>query len=413
MIAPALALLLPLAAPAAAAAPLLERGPDGLELLVQPVPGAPVGALRVLVRAGGAADPPGKDGLAHLVEHLVLVGDAPALRAFHDEARAAGATVNAHTTQGWTRFELDAPAGRFLELAGRFLGLVTNPQWDAVSVGRQRGVLQTEADYHERAGLLDLVDRAVFPAPVQRGSLVGSEGSRSGLDAATARAFFADHHRPDLTTVVVSGPVTAAEARALVEGAYAVPPPPGPPPARGEEPPNLPLQQRVQAGLVLSMLGFRLDPADRGPCVEVAALLELRLRLAIELEGPHVSHVAVECPTLRGVPFLLALAYTSTLDAGDLPAELERAFRELAERPPDARERALVDANLDRRRRRLLADPPALADWLSEQAASAPGTPPAALLPGALPPAARLRALVERTVSAERRVLLSCSPTQE
>lgn len=407
-----LALLLQAAGAGAPGPALLERGPDGLELLVQTVPGAPTGSLRVLVRSGGADDPPGKDGLAHLLEHLVVAGDAPALRRFQDEARAAGAVVNAHTAQGWTRFELDAPAGPFPRLAASFLALVTDPQWDAVSVKRQRGVLRTEADYHEEGGLLDLVDRAVFPAPSQRGSLVGSDGSREWLDAESARGFFAERYRPDLTTVVVTGPLSPAQARALVAGAFAIPPPEAARPPREVEHPNLPLQQRVQAGVTLAMLGFQLDPADRGVCVEVGALLELRLQLAIQLEGPRVSHVAVVCPDLRGLPFLVALAFTSTLDAGDLPAELERAFQGLTTLPPDARERALVDARLARQRARLLGDPAALADWLSERAAPAPGTGVRALLPRTLPPLARLRELARRSITPERRVLLSFSPTQ-
>lgn len=406
-------------APARAQAPApapgashLERGADGLELLVREVPDARVGSLRVLFRSGGADDPPGKDGLAHLVEHLVAVGDGPSLLGFQDQARAAGATVNAHTSQGWTRYELDAPAAAFPALAERFLRLVTNPQWDAASVRRQRGVLRTEADYHERSGLLDLVDRAVFPAPAQGGTLVGSEDSRERLDAAAARAFFAQRYRPDRATVILTGPVTVAWARGLVRSAWAIPPPEAAPPAAEQEPPSLPQQQRLQAGLTLAMLGFRLEPEDRGICVEVAALLELRLRLALELDGPRVSRVAVECPVLRGVPFMVALAYTSTLDGGDLPADLGRAFRGLAERPPDLAERSLVDARLARRRARLLGDPAALADWLSERAAPAPGTPPEGLLPGALPPAARLRELAGRSVRPERQVLLSLSPLQ-
>jgi predicted Zn-dependent peptidase len=399
-----------------AAGPLhLERGADGLELAVLTVPGAPTGALRVLVRTGGADDPPGKDGLAHLVEHLAVEGSAADLPAFRDQARAAGATVNAHTARGWTRFELDAPAGPFPGLAARFLALVTNPQWDAVTVGRQRGVLRTEADYHETTGLIDLVDRAVFPSPRQAGTLVGSEGSRSWLDADQARAFFTEQHRPDRTTIVLAGPLTAAQARALVEGAYAIPPPAGAAPPRPREVPNLPLQQKLQAPVTLAMLGYELDDADRSLCLEVAALLQLRLQLAIQLGGPRVSQVVVECPVLRGHAFLLALAFTSTLDAGDLPGALEAQFTGLATRPPEPRERALVDARLGRRRARLLREPAAAADWISERAAALPEGQPAAaatLLPGALPGDARLRDLARRSVIAERRVELSFSPLQ-
>jgi hypothetical protein len=416
------ALLLAVAMATAAGArstPVLhqERGVDGLELVVQELPLSPTVAVRVLVRAGGADDPPGQDGLAHLVEHLIFEGDDGAAAAsFRDAARAAGAVLNAHTSSAWTRFELDLPARHFESLAPRWLGLVTNPVWDQGSVGRARGVLDTEAEYHAAGGLLDLLDRAVFPAPVQAGTLLGTKDSRSRLTSDGARDFFSRHYRPDLTTLVVTGPVTVAQARALVAGAYAIPPEPSLPAGRPRECPTLPLQERLQAGVTLTMLGYQLDPADRPVCGEVAALLELRLRMAVQLAGPRVSEVSVQCPTLRGHGFLLAMAFTSTLDAGDLPARLQAAVQSLATRPPDLGERSLVDTRLARLRGQLATDGPALADRLSETAAAHSGERGSELgtaLPHALPPGARIAELARRSCAAERRVLLSLSPMQD
>jgi hypothetical protein len=167
--------------------------------------------------------------------------------------------------------------------------------------------------------------------------------------------------------------------------------------------------------VTLTMLGYQLDSADRRICGDVAALLELRLRLAVQLAGPRVSEVSVLCPTLRGHGFLLAMAFTSTLDADDLPVQLQAAVLSLATRPPDATERALVDARLARLRSQLGSDGPALADRLSVTAAANPGDRTSELgtaLPRALPPAGRIAELVQRSCAAERRVLLSFSPMQ-
>jgi zinc protease len=393
-----------------------ERGADGLELVVQEIPGAPTVSVRVLVRAGGTDDPPGQDGLAHLVEHLVFEGDdGQAATSFRDAARAAGAVLNAHTSSSWTRFEMDLPSGAFEVIAPRWLRLVTNPAWDQASVGRARGVLTTEAEYHAEEGLLELFDRAVFPSPVQAGSLVGSRDSRERLTEDMARVFFSRHYRPDRTIIVVTGAATVSQARSLVADGYAIPPAPPEPAGPAQERPNVPLQERLQAGLTLTMLGYQLEPVDRRVCGDVAALLELRLRLTVQLAGPRVSEVSVRCPTLRGQGFLLAMAFTSTLDADDLPVQLQAAVRGLATRPADANERALVDSRLARLRGRLVADGPALADRLSELAAENPGRRASELmaaLPQALPPAGRIAELVQRSCTADRRVMLSFSPMQ-
>jgi hypothetical protein len=109
------------------------------------------------------------------------------------------------------------------------------------------------------------------------------------------------------------------------------------------------------------------------------------------------------------------MAFTSTLDADDLPVQLQAAVRGLATRPADANERALVDSRLARLRGRLVADGPALADRLSEIAAESPGRRApelVAALPQALPPAGRIAELVQRSCTADRRVMLSFSPMQ-
>src|SRR5438045_3817163 len=77
---------------------------DGVQIVqVKPLAGATMASLRVVVRAGGLQDPPGKSGLAHLLEHLIFHGtyDTPE-GGLWDAARAAGADVNAYTSSDLT-----------------------------------------------------------------------------------------------------------------------------------------------------------------------------------------------------------------------------------------------------------------------------------------------------------------------
>jgi hypothetical protein len=410
-------LALALAARSAPALPLpaAERASDGLEVIVQPMPGALRASLRVLVRAGGARDPAAKAGLAHFVEHLVMQGSADVrFPEFDADARAAGAVVNAHTTQDWTKYELDAPAAAFPALAERMLRMTTSPDWNRCRIGTERGVIETEAEYHAREGLLTLVDWAVFPSPAQGGPLVGTETSRAGLELDDAIAFFQAHYVPANTTIVLTGAVSPEAGRALVARAYRVPPSlPGewkPVPA---DPPSLPIQQKVSAPVTVMMLGYALAPQDRALCEEVAALLQLRIQRVLLPQG-NVRAVEVDCPRLRGNPFILALAYTNRLDSGDLEKDLDEAFASVASRPPDARERALVDARLTRARDWIVAEPDRLAEAIAVRAAADGGhTDVSAVFPGRLPAALRLSELARRSFSRANRVQLGFSPLQE
>lgn len=397
--------------------PAVTRLADGLEIVVLRVPDAAWSSMRVVVRAGGASDPPGKGGLAHLVEHLALRGtyeeDGSALEA---DARRAGARLNAHTTPDLTKFELDAPNDAFAGLAERLLAMVTSPAWERALIERERGIIETEAEYHVFEGLLSLVDLAVFPSPTQTGPLAGTSESRASLDVDDVAQFYATRYAPSAITVVFVGPIRSDEARAVVERAFRIPPVlPGEAPAPPDEAPVVPLQQRVPGGITVTLLGYLLDRTDLGACEPVAALLELRLALALQVGGPMVPGVSVRCHTLRGNPFVVAAVYTTTFDAGDLPNEVAAAFESLPSLPPTAAERAAVNGRLARRERSMLADPELLAERVAALVAFRGDPRPLSDRVGhaPLPDAAALRRFAARSLAKERRILINVSPLHE
>ncbi|HEY6098118.1 MAG TPA: insulinase family protein, partial [Anaeromyxobacter sp.] len=354
---------------------------------------------------------------AHLVEHLALEGSYDeGGQALLDDVRRAGARLNAHTSPGRTQYELDAPAAAFLPLAERLVKIVTSPAWERAPILAERGVIETEATYHGSEGLLSLVDRAVFPAPLQAGPLAGTAESRSALEIEDAARFFAARYVPSNVTFVFAGAVRMEDARGAVERTFRIPPLlPGEAAAVPQEPPSLPGQQKVTGGITATMLGYLLDPQDRAACESVAALAELRLVMQLQVEGPMLPGVSVTCPVLRGNPFIVAAAYTSTFDAGDLPAALEEALAGVGKVPPTAAERAAVDARLDRAQRRMLADPELLAERAAALVADRGDTRPLAarLARAPLPDASALRRIAGRSFGKSRRILVYVSPLQQ
>jgi zinc protease len=385
----------PAPARAAPAGPIVHRWVDGLTLLVQPVPGATSSSLRVVVRAGGSLDPPGKAGLAHLVEH-VMVEHGEAGRALIRNVRSVGGVLNAHTGHGWTTFELDAPAVPFGPLAERYLRLVTGPTWQDVHLLQTLEVVDREADFRgdEQTSLLDA---ALFPSPAQTGPLIGSQGSRDQLTLADVQQFFRTHYVPDRMIIVVTGAMPPEEAVALVDHAYLIPPVPGRPPGAAEIL-NVPVEQDVPSFLTATALGYVLHPGDLEVCDELAALLELRLVLAVREGGPRISDVGTTCARLRGYDLILAFAYTSTLDAPELPGEVDAVFRRAARDGPTADERMRLERRWLRERERILASPEQLADRLGRRVAEYGVEHIGEALPGPLHSPQRLREAAARSL---------------
>lgn len=82
-----------LSAPSGATATLMS---DRAESLV---------AMNVRITAGSSFDPPGRSGLAHLVEHMMFAGTRNHARGQHIRAvQAWGGLVNARTSADWTKY---------------------------------------------------------------------------------------------------------------------------------------------------------------------------------------------------------------------------------------------------------------------------------------------------------------------
>lgn len=409
---PSLGALLLTAAAGAVPAPHVEILPGDLELVVLPVAGARTASLRYVVRSGAAHGPASQAGLAHLVEHL-LVKEAGGPVGLMEASRAAGATLNAFTTRDATLFALDAPAAGFEALAERYLRAITGPTFLPASIDRELGVVQNEQGAAGNAGVLGHLDTVLFRSSQAEESLLGRAWNRAEITREALLAFFQGNYLTSNTTVVLTGAVTPASARALVDRAVLLPPAlPGERVAPRPGVPSLPVTEKLRAPFLGAALGYLVDPADHATCEALAGFVELRLLIALQLREPLLRSLSVDCHSFRGAELLLAIAFSPTLDATDLPLAMERIMMEVGSGPPRPGERVLLELRRGRLRDRLAGDPEALAEavgWAAARPRESGRTPLPSLAPEPLPVQA-MQAAARRALQAERRVLLLLSP---
>lgn len=411
---PQLALLaVALAAAGRASAPACEAGfqrellEDGTELVVLPVPGAPVTSLRHVVRAGSALDPPGRDGLAHLLEHLIATsrtGD----RSLLEDAEAAGGFMNAYTSADSTVYVLDAPSTAFSALAARLVSAITNPPLEPGELAREQEVIRSERS--RAGGAIDLAEDALFQA---RGSILGTRETRGEITRAELADFFVARYVTPATTVIFAGDVSLDQARALLDGAFHLPPAlPGERSGSRASTAHVPLDEELPSSVNGVVFGYAIDEADRPLCESLADLVGARLLRSVYVDRPLVAGVDVGCHTLRGNLFLLAAAYSRALEATTLPAAVEAAFRTAVDVPMTAAEMAAVARRRSRQRDAVCESPPALAAAAAELAALPRDAEPTRIelvAPPAADPRA-LRAFARRAVDPARRVRIILSP---
>lgn len=251
-------------------APAQSTLPNGLKLVVVPEPYShSVVVHGRILNNPGIEDPAGKDGVESVLAQLLQFGTTTYDRvAYQTELDKIAADV----TPG-TDFSLDVPSAGFERgielLADAQLHPALPEQGFGIVKAQTVGALTGEnksPDFLARQALL----AALYPAsdPVRRYATPESAGS---LVLGDVRAQFAATYRPDLTTIVVVGDVTVAQAQAAVAASFGAWTVAGPKPALDLVPvaPNkattaqVPATGRIQSTVVLAqtMALPRKDPA--------------------------------------------------------------------------------------------------------------------------------------------------------
>ncbi|MDB4979400.1 MAG: hypothetical protein JWM82_152, partial [Myxococcales bacterium] len=234
--------------------------PSGLHVIFERAPGAQLAGVVTIIGTGSVQDPPGREGLAHFVEHL-LFREASGPDAIPARVRleALGASYNAFTSLDQTLYHAFAPHQSLRDLlvidGARFVDPLAGIDQTTFDVEREvvRDELRERNETHTFSAGYEAAYQAAFPAdhPYHR-SVIGSHESLSAITLDDARRYVAANYRPENMTMVVVGDLDPAAAPAFIREAlpaalwgdpahprpHAPPPvsPPGPPPLAAPHP---------------------------------------------------------------------------------------------------------------------------------------------------------------------------------
>lgn len=331
--------------------PEIFRMPDGLEVALVRTPGGSKVSVRVVVRVGAAQDPFGKDGLAHLLEHLVLssaYGESP--EQARDRWRAHGLQVSSFTAPDLTSYILDGPREGWAEHAGRFLDAVTNPALSFSNLATELGVVDSEAVFFNSRTLMWATDLVLFPGNKGREPVLGSKSTRQSITTRDLMDLYGKYYVPPNSTVIVVGDVERAEVEVLLSAHVHWPPSvPSELPWSQPEEINVPVDEKVPSRASAVVFGYEVPSLDPVVCDDIAALLELRLKREIIGERALASEVNVECGLRRGHRLLVAFALSAAFEGGVLPDVAAKAFESIAKRPITKSERVMIQERFQAR----------------------------------------------------------------
>ena len=189
--------------------------PSGLRVGYERAPTRGMVGAVLVIGSGSTEDPPGKEGLAHLVEHLTFHATQEGRRTDAVFARL-GASYNADTALDRTRFFEFAPASALPALLRIEAQRLTRALEDvgAADVELERAVVRNELREHNETGVygqvMSWMQSALFQPdhPYSR-SVGGTHESLARVTLADARAFVSQHYGPAFATLLVVGELPA------------------------------------------------------------------------------------------------------------------------------------------------------------------------------------------------------------
>ena len=198
--------------------------PNGLEVILHEDHRTPIVTVNLWYHVGSKDEPAGKNGFAHLFEHVMFQGSkhVPEDTYFRDLERAGAADVNGTTSEDRTNYYETVPANR-LELAlwleSDRMGFLLD-HVDQLTFAGQRDVVKNERrQTYENApyGMVyQYMRSALYPPEHPYHNLtIGTPGD---LDAATlddVKAFFRTWYVPNNATLVVAGDIDKRTALEL------------------------------------------------------------------------------------------------------------------------------------------------------------------------------------------------------
>lgn len=200
---------------------------NGIEIVLQVDTALPAVALVSSVHAGSRHDPPGYEGLAHYVEHLLFRAAPPFASPFDLYAEIGATGVNAMTSPDTTDYLAVVPAAqleRALWIEARRLAVGLNALEDVPAL-EERNVLLREHELRSGPGsgvaVTQATYEALFPAEHPYHSLLATEATIGALSLRDARWFFAEHYRPERVRLALVGDFEALEAKRLLERYWA------------------------------------------------------------------------------------------------------------------------------------------------------------------------------------------------
>lgn len=198
---------------------------NGLEVVVLPKHLAPVVFQMVVYKVGAADGEPGKNGVAHFLEHLLFKAtDKLAAGEFSQTVDRLGGSDNAYTSQDVTAYHQEFAKEHLATIMAMEADRMVNLRLDDAVVLPEQDVILNErsqqTDNNPGSRLGEAVNAALYRNHPYGKPVIGWRHEMETYSTADAQRFYDRWYAPNNAILIVAGDVTAAEVRRLAESTF-------------------------------------------------------------------------------------------------------------------------------------------------------------------------------------------------
>jgi len=195
--------------------------PNGLRVILLPVPDVRSASFGVWVMSGSRFENPQNNGVSHFIEHMVFKGTHT--RTAFDIARQTdqmGGQINAFTTKECTCFYGKILDEHLPAALGMVSDMLTNPLFDKKDMDTERGVILEEIGMYEDSPedlVSDLLHMGIYPDNMLRENIAGTRQTVTNMTCDDLFAYMGQSYTPARTVLAVGGSFDKAQVLKLAE----------------------------------------------------------------------------------------------------------------------------------------------------------------------------------------------------
>jgi zinc protease len=334
---------------------------NGVRLLIKDTDKGDPTSIQLWVTGGNIADPPGKAGLSHFVEHMLFTGSLhlPPGKA-ENYIESMGGRMSGHTGRDFSYMGVTIPGPGWERALDILFDLVSYPSFLPDQIEKERKVVGLEIKrraIEADTALMDGFFGLAYREHPYKNPITGGARELAGFTRDDVVECYRRTYVPSNMTVAVVGGIVPADVKAAVEKTFG-----GLPPARFASPkaPDEPYQvirrTKEDTGavkLTYMALGWRVAAAadeDIYPLEVLSAALGYgrgsRLYMELRERKGLVSDLKTELYPLRDPGLLAVHAYTTEDNVAPVTDEILRQVNKLKDEVLSEAELARAISNI-------------------------------------------------------------------